>query len=61
MKAASFSNFQGGCVDWVIRAIRLRRGMLAQSSSSSTTIASGAKPRRPTTSGCLGVPRRTMV
>ena len=27
MKAASFSNFQGGWVDWVMRAIRLRRGM----------------------------------
>ena len=40
-------------------AIRLRRGMAAShSSSSSTTIASGAKPRRPTTSGCLGVPEQ---
>ena len=61
MNAASFSNFQGGCVDWVISAIRLRRGIRSQSSSSSTTIASGAKPSRPTTSGCLGVPSRTIV
>jgi hypothetical protein len=35
--------------------------MTDHSSSSSTTIASGAKPRRPTTSGCLGVPSRTIV
>ncbi len=61
MNAASFSNFQGGWVDWVISAIRLRRGMRSQSSSSSTTIASGAKPSRPTTSGCFGVPSRTTV
>ena len=61
MNAASFSNFQGGWVDWVISAIRLRRGIRSQSSSSSTTIASGAKPSRPTTSGCFGVPSRTMV
>ena len=40
-------------------AMRLRRGMAAShSSSSSTTMASGAKPRRPTTSGCLGVPEQ---
>ena len=61
MNAASFSNFQGGWVDWVISAIRLRRGIRSQSSSSSTTIASGAKPSRPTTSGCFGVPSRTIV
>ena len=36
-------------------AMRLRRGMAAShSSSSSTTIASGAKPSSPTTSGCFG-------
>ena len=61
MRAASCSNFQGGWVDWVIRAIRLRRGIRSQSGSSSTTMASGAMPRRPTTSGWFGVPRRTMV
>ena len=62
MKAASFSNFQGGWVDCEIRAIRLRAGMAAaHSDSSSTTIASGAKPSRPTTSGCLGVPSSTIV
>ena len=62
MKAASFSNFQGGWVDCEMSAIRFRRGIAAShSSSSSTTIASGAKPSRPTTSGCLGVPRRTIV
>ena len=61
MNAASFSNFQGGWVDWLMSAIRLRRGMRSQSSSSSTTIASGAKPRRPTTSGWFGVPSRTIV
>ena len=61
MNAASFSNFQGGWVDWVMSAIRLRRGIRSQSSSSSTTIASGANPSRPTTSGCLGVPSRTIV
>ena len=27
MNAASFSNFQGGWVDWLMSAIRLRRGM----------------------------------
>ena len=55
MKAASRSNFQGGWVDCEMSAIRLRRGMAAShSSSSSTTIASGAKPSRPTTSGCFG-------
>ena len=61
MKAARRSNFQGGCVDWVMRAIRFRRGIRSQSASSSTTIAPGAKPNRPTTSGWLGVPSRTMV
>ena len=55
MNAASFSNFQGGWVDWLMSAIRFLRGMAAShSSSSSTTIASGAKPSRPTTSGCFG-------
>ena len=59
MNAASFSNFQGGWVDWLMSAIRFLRGMAAShSSSSSTTIASGAKPSRPTTSGCLGVPEQ---
>ena len=59
MNAASCSNFQGGWVDCEMSAIRLRRGMAAShSSSSSTTIASGAKPRSPTTSGCLGVPEQ---
>ncbi len=61
MRAASRSNFQGGCVDWVMSAIRFLRGMRSQSSSSSTRIASGAMPRRPTTSGWLGVPSRTIV
>ena len=61
MNAASFSNFQGGWVDWVMRAMRLRLGIRPQSSSSSTTMASGAKPSRPTTSGCFGVPSRTIV
>ncbi len=61
MNAASFSNFQGGWVLCEMRAIFLRRGIFGQSSSSSTTIASGAKPSRPTTSGCLGVPSRTIV
>jgi hypothetical protein len=61
MNAASFSNFQGGWVDWVMSAIRLRRGIRCQSSSSSTTIASGANPKRPTTSGWRGVPSRTMT
>ncbi len=62
MKAARRSNFQGGWVDCEMSAIRLRRGMAAShSSSSSTTIASGAKPSRPTTSGCFGVPSRTIV
>ena len=60
MKAASFSNFQGGCVLWLSSAIFLRRGICSQSSSSSTTIASGAKPSRPTTSGWRGVPSRTI-
>ena len=55
MNAASFSNFQGGWVDWVISAIRLRRGIRSQSSSSSTTIASGAKPEQ---ADDLGVLRR---
>ena len=42
MNAASFSNFQGGWVDWLIRAIRFLRGTFcSHSSSSSTTIASG--------------------
>ncbi len=51
MKAASFSNFHGGCVDWLISAIRFLRGtFISHSSSSSTTIASGAKPSMPTTS-----------
>ena len=53
MNAASFSNFQGGWVDWVISAIRLRRGMLTQSASSSTTIASGAKPEQADDLGVL--------
>ncbi len=61
MKAASFSNFQGGCVDWEISAIFFLRGIWSQSSSSSTTMAFGAKPRRPMTSGCFGVPRSTIV
>ncbi len=61
MNAASFSNFHGGWVDWVMSAIRLRRGIRSQSASSSTTIASGAKPSSPTTSGCFGVPSRTTV
>ena len=62
MNAASFSNFQGGWVDWLMSAIRFLRGMAAShSSSSSTTIASGANPSRPTTSGCFGVPSRTIV
>ena len=61
MNAASFSNFQGGWVDWEISAIFFLRGIWSQSSSSSTTIALGAKPRRPTTSGCFGVPRSTIV
>ena len=60
-KAASFSNFQGGWVLWEMRAIFFRRGIRSQSSSSSTTIASGANPSRPTTSGCFGVPSRTIV
>ena len=60
--AASFSNFQGGCVDWLMRASFLRRGIAAShSGSSSTTMTSGAKPSRPTTSGWLGVPRSTIV
>ena len=42
MKAASRSNFQGGCVLWLMSAMRLRRGMRSQSSSSSTRMASGA-------------------
>ena len=47
MNAASFSNFHGGCVDCEMRAIRFLRGTLAShSSSSSTTIASGAKPEQ---------------
>ena len=62
IRAASFSNFHGGWVDWDSSAIRFLRGIAAShSSSSSTTIASGAKPSRPTTSGCLGVPRTTIV
>ena len=62
MNAASFSNFQGGWVDWLMRAIRFLRGMAAShSSSSSTTMASGANPSMPTTSACLGVPRSTIV
>ena len=60
--AASFSNFHGGCVDWLSSARRFRRGIAAShSSSSSTTMASGANPSRPTTSGWLGVPRSTIV
>ena len=61
MNAASFSNFQGGWVLWEIRAILFLRGICSHSGSSSTTIASGAKPSRPTTSGWRGVPRSTMV
>ena len=62
MNAASFSNFQGGWVDWEIRAIRFLRGTFcSHSSSSSTTIASGAKPSIPTTSAWFGVPSRTIV
>ena len=56
MNAASFSNFQGGWVDWLISAIRFLRGISAShSSSSSTTIASGAKPEQ---ADDLGVLRR---
>ena len=47
--------------DWEMSAIFLRRGIRSQSSSSSTTIAFGANPRRPTTSGCFGVPSSTIV
>ena len=57
MNAASFSNFQGGWVDWLMSAIRFLRGMAAShSSSSSTTIASGAKPSMPDDLGVLGGP-----
>ena len=62
MNAASFSNFQGGWVDWEISAIRFLRGIFcSHSSSSSTTIASGAKPSMPTTSAWFGVPSSTIV
>ena len=55
MSAASRSNFQGGWVDWLISASFLRRGTAAShSSSSSTTITSGANPSSPTTSGWFG-------
>ena len=56
MNAASFSNFQGGCVDWEMSAIRfLRRGIAAShSSSSSTTIASGREAEQPDDLGVLG-------
>ena len=56
MKAASCSNFQGGWVHWLMSAIRLRaRDGGSHSSSSSTTIASGAKPEQ---ADDLGVLRR---
>ena len=59
MNAASFSNFQGGWVDWLMSAIRFLRGMaVSHSSSSSTTIASGAKPSMPDDLGVLGGPEQ---
>ena len=55
MNAASFSNFQGGCVLWLSSAIFLRRGICSQSSSSSTTIASGREAEQ---ADDLGMARR---
>ena len=55
MNAASFSNFQGGWVLWLMSAMLLRRGIAAShSSSSSTTIASGAKPEQADDLGMVG-------
>ena len=47
----------GGCVDCDTTPAFFIRGSFSHSSFVSTTVASGAKPSRPTTSGCSRVPR----